>query len=177
MVPVLLCLRGLGTAESNLRLQRARSPIPVVSHHPRAPLVVAPSGRCPCVVHPKPEICISCSGLVIVCCSSVAGRDHVASCSSRPRTEVVKSVKTKPPEVVSLVLPLLQVVCGRHCQKALLAAQGLGGIFFPNFKSRCKSSRKLEWFPLLPVRQCARRLPIRPRPLLSLVGRPSAASS
>jgi hypothetical protein len=119
---------------------------------PRAPLVVAPSDRCPCVVHPKPEICISCSGLVIVCCSSVAGRDHVASCSSRPHTEVVKSVKTKPPEVVSLVLPLLQVVCGRHCQKALLAAQGLGGIFFPNFKSRCKSSRKLKWFPLLPVR-------------------------
>jgi hypothetical protein len=45
--------------------------------------------------------------------------------------EVLKSVKTKPPEVVSLVWPPLRVACGRHHQKVLLVAQGLGGILFP----------------------------------------------
>jgi hypothetical protein len=74
---------------------------------PRPPLIVAPFGRCPCVVHPKPKVCISCSGLVAICSSLVAGQDQVASCSLRPHMEVVKSIKTKPPEVVSLVSPLL----------------------------------------------------------------------
>jgi hypothetical protein len=97
---------------------------------PRPPLIVAPSGRCPYAVHHKPEICISYSGLVTVCCSFIAGKDQVASCSSRPCMEVLKSVKTEPPGVVLLVWPPLRVACGRHHQKVLLVAQGLGGILF-----------------------------------------------
>jgi hypothetical protein len=137
---------------------------------PRPPLIVAPSGRCSCAIHPRPKVCISCSGLVVVCSSLIVGKDQVASCSSRPYMEVVKSVKIKPPEVVSLVLPWLRVQGGRRLRKALLAAQCLRGIF-PNFKSRGRSSRKLEWCPLLPVCRYAHRLPIRPGPLLSSIGR------
>jgi hypothetical protein len=89
---------------------------------PRPPLIVAPSGRPLCAVHPKPEVYISCSGLVAIYCSTIAGKDWVASCSSSPHMEVVKYVKTKPPEVILLVLPPLRAVCGRHRRKALLAA-------------------------------------------------------
>jgi hypothetical protein len=107
---------------------------------------------------------VSCSGLVTICCSTVAGKDQVASFSSSPHLELVKSVKTKPLEVVLLVLPSLRVVSGKHRRKALLAAQCLIGILFPNFNSRYRSLRKLEWCPLIPERRCARRLPIRPAP-------------
>jgi hypothetical protein len=76
-------------------------------------------------VHPKSlrEVCISCNGLVTGCHSFVAGIDHVASCcSSGPRLELVKSVKTKPPQVMTLVWPSFRVASGRHCGRARLAA-------------------------------------------------------
>jgi hypothetical protein len=144
----------------------------------RPPLFVAPSGHRPCDVHPKSksEVCISCSRLVAGCHYFVAGIDLVAlCCSSGPRLELVKSVKTKPPEVISLVLPPLWVVSWRHRRRARLATQCLGGTFFPSFKSRCMSSKKLEWCPPprpLPVRQSARRLPICLGSLLPLDGCP-----
>jgi hypothetical protein len=69
-----------------------------------------------------------------------------------PHMEVVKFVKTKPPEVILLVLLLLRVVCGRCRRKALLPAECFGGNLFPNFKSRCRLLRKLEWCPRLTVR-------------------------
>jgi hypothetical protein len=116
---------------------------------PWPPLIIAPSNRCPCVVHPKSqhEVRISCSGLVAGCYSIIIGNDQVTLLFLRPHVEVVKSVKTKPPEIVSLVLPPFQLACGRCRGKALLAEQCLGGSFFPNFKSCCRSSRKLEWCP------------------------------
>jgi hypothetical protein len=54
-----------------------------------APLVAAPSGLSPCIVHPKTEVCISYSGLVAICYSTGAGKDRAASCSSSRRMEVV----------------------------------------------------------------------------------------
>jgi hypothetical protein len=113
---------------------------------PRTLLVVAPSSHCPCDVHPKSqsEVYISCSGLVTGCCSIVAGNDQVASCSSRPNMEVVKSIKSKPPEVVSLVLPLVRVASGRHHRNVLLAARCLRGTFFPNTLS-LTTNRQGSW--------------------------------
>jgi hypothetical protein len=61
--------------------------------------------------------------------------------------EVVKSVKTNPPEVMSLVLPSFRVVRGRHRRKALLAAQCLEGTFFPSFKSHYSQG---SWSGALP---------------------------
>jgi hypothetical protein len=116
-------------------------------------LVVAPSSRCPCDVHPKSqsEVYISCSGLVTGCCSIVVGNDQVASCSSRPNMEVVKSIKSKPPEVVSLVLPLVRVASGRHHRKVLLAARCLRGTFFPNTLS-LTANRQGSWSGAPPSR-------------------------
>jgi hypothetical protein len=121
---------------------------------PWPPLVVAPYGHCSCNVHPKPqsEVCISCSGLVACCCFISAGCDEAALCCSlRPHLEVVKSVKTKPPEFVSLVLPSIRVASGRHHWKVLFAVHCLRSDFFLSFKSHCKLLRKLKWCPLLSV--------------------------
>jgi hypothetical protein len=141
----------------------------------------APSPCCyslwslPCNVHLKSqlEVRITYSGLVTGCYSLVASNAWVASwCSSRFCLAVVKSIKTKPPGVNSLELLLLQVACGRHHRKALLATHCLRSTFFPSFKSCCKSSRKSEWCPPLPMRQCACRPPLRLGSLLLSVGRP-----
>jgi hypothetical protein len=117
---------------------------------PQPPVVVAPSGPYPYDAHPKsqPEVCISCSGMVIGCHFFVMGIDQVTSCcSSRPHLALVKSVKTKPPEVVLLVLPPLRVASRRHHRRVWLATQCLSGTFFPSFKSQCKPSKKLKWCP------------------------------
>jgi hypothetical protein len=63
---------------------------------------------------------------------------------------MVKVVKTKPPKVISLVLPSLRVARGQHRRRARLAAQCLRGTFVPSFESRCRSSMKLEWCPPFP---------------------------
>jgi hypothetical protein len=52
--------------------------------------------------------------------------------------ELVESVKTKPPEVIPVVLPPLQVASRRSRQRAWLATQCLKGTFFPSFKSQCR---------------------------------------
>jgi hypothetical protein len=131
------------------------SPLPAL-------LDVASSSRCPCGVHPRsrPKVRFSFKGLVTRAYSVSTGNAQVAShCSSRFRMEVVKFVKTKPLEIASLELPPFRVVRGSHRWKVWPAAKCLGGTFYPNFKSRCKSSRRLEWCPFL-ERRCARCLPI-----------------
>jgi hypothetical protein len=76
---------------------------------PLPPLLdVAPSGCCPCGVHPRsqPEVRISFNGLVAGGYSVSVGNAHVVlHCSSWYHMEVVKFVKTKPQEVASLELP------------------------------------------------------------------------
>jgi hypothetical protein len=134
-------------------------------------LDVTPSGRCPHSIHPRPqpEVCISFKGLVVGGYSVSIGNAQVASLSSsRHRMEVVK--KTKPPEIASLGLPLFRVVHERHHRKVQPVAACLKGTFYPNFKHRCRSSRRLEWCPPLLGRQCAQGLHIRLGSLLPHVG-------
>jgi hypothetical protein len=77
--------------------------------------------------------CISCNGLVAGCHSFIIGIDQVTSCcSSGPRLELVKCVKTKPPKVVPMVLPPLRVASGKHHRRAQLATQCLGGTEGPD---------------------------------------------
>jgi hypothetical protein len=72
-------------------------------------LDVAPFGHGPYGVHPRsqPEVHISFKGLIAGGYSVSTGNAQVAShCSSRYRMEVAKFVKTKPPEIASLELPI-----------------------------------------------------------------------
>jgi hypothetical protein len=83
-------------------------------------------------------------------------------------------VKTKPHEVASLELALFRVMRGRHRQKVLPVAKCLRDTFYLNFKTRCRSSRKLECCPPLLGRRCARCL--LPQQLWSMRVAPSVAS-
>jgi hypothetical protein len=110
---------------------------------------IAPSGHYFCGVHPNSqlEVHVKFSGVVIGCISFSAGDAQVTTCSFlnvKYHMKVVKYVKMKPPEVTLLELLLICAVHGRLQRNALPAAKRLGGIV-PNFKSPCRSPRKLEW--------------------------------
>jgi hypothetical protein len=117
VVVVLSYLRSLGVAQAHPVMLWGHLSVHAASHH-HAPLlwllptVVVPVMFIPC---PSLEVCIRCSGLVAGCCLVSAGCDEAASCCSlRLHLEVVKSVKIKPPEVISLVLPSIRVASGRR---------------------------------------------------------------
>jgi hypothetical protein len=108
VVVVLPCLRSLGVAQIHPVLQRYHFSIHAASHRHAPLLWLLPTVAALVMFIPKSqfEVCISCSGLVAGCYFVSVGCDEAALCCSlRPHLEVVKSVKTKPHEVVSLVLP------------------------------------------------------------------------